>query len=234
VGLASPPAAFGPRERVRAARPSEAAILARSIASSRRSLNSSGLRASTSKVVKSASSASLAGQLISGLISHASGSPSGSWLKKVSPSGHVLLDQGDQVAVDERRELFVDGRAADHEALLVDPRRQRGAKQGILDAGRSLAVAAFREQAEMAADDDVVAPRQGAASERVERLAAHDHDIVERLLAEEFHVAAQAPRQAVLAADDAVPIDRDDGGQAPHFAPGRPSTPWRTAVSAME
>ena len=65
----------------------------------------------------------------------------------------------------------------------------------------------------IAADHDVGTPRQRPSREALPGLAAHDEGLAHRARLEALHVARQAPRQSVVAPDDAVLgdgcVDRD-------------------------
>ena len=112
------------------------------------------------------------------------------------------VDVRDQQGVGERQGKAVDFRATDDEDLVAT---RAGDGGGEVGAGFGVGQGERR----VAADDQILPPRQGAA-DAVVGFAPHDDGMAEGLRLEVFEVARQMPRHGTGVADGAVVALRDD------------------------
>ena len=117
-------------------------------------------------------------------------------------AGDGGVNPGDEQGVGQRQREAVDGRAADDEDLVAT---RAGDGGGEVGAGFGVGQGERR----VAADDQILSPRQGAA-DAVVGFAPHDDGMAEGLCLEVFEVARQMPRHGALVADGAVIALRDD------------------------
>ena len=121
---------------------------------------------------------------------------------------HGGVDMRDQQGIGQRQRKAVNFRAADDEdfvaARVGDGRCQIGTGLRIGQGERGIA-----------ADDQILPPRQGAA-DAVVGFAPHDDRMAEGLRLEVFQVARQVPRHGALVADGAVVALRDDEEEFGH------------------
>ena len=123
------------------------------------------------------------------------------WEERISRCD-MGVDVRDQQGIGQRQREAVNFRAADDEDFVAaragDGRCQIGAGLRIGQGERGIA-----------ADDQILPPRQGAA-DTVVGFAPHDDRMAEGLRLEVFQVARQMPRHGALVADGAVVALRDD------------------------
>src|SRR5215469_16103587 len=134
-------------------------------------------------------------------------------------AGEVAIDLGQEEGVGKRHGSSIQRFSADDEGWLG----QRGEREGIGQIGRDLAT--YRVVILPSRDDDVLPSGQRSA-DRLEGTTPHDHAVADRQSTEALEIVGQAPRQAIVDADDSVPCDCRNQRQ-PRRALHRCFRPWR-------